>query len=64
VRIHERNGERIVVVRDNGTGFEEPDGTAGQGLKNMRQRAASIGGAFRIVSKPGRGTALEITLRA
>jgi signal transduction histidine kinase len=64
VRIHERSGERTVVVRDNGTGFEEPDGTAGQGLKNMRQRTASIGGAFRIVSKPGRGTALEITLRA
>jgi signal transduction histidine kinase len=64
VRIRERNGERVVLVRDDGAGFEEPEGSAGQGLKNMRQRAASIGGAFRIVSGPGRGTALEITLRA
>lgn len=64
VRIRERNGERVVVVRDNGGGFDEPEGSAGQGLKNMRQRAASIGGAFRIVSTPGRGTALEVTLRA
>jgi signal transduction histidine kinase len=64
VRIRERNGERVVLVRDDGAGFEEPEESAGQGLKNMRQRAASIGGAFRVVSRPGRGTALEITLRA
>ncbi len=64
VLIRERNGERLVVVKDNGSGFESEGDGAGQGLKNMRQRAVSIGGAFRIVSAPGRGTALEITLRA
>ena len=37
---------------------------AGQGLKNMRARAASIGGGFRLVSAPGHGTALEVVLRA
>jgi signal transduction histidine kinase len=30
----------------------------------MRARAASIGGGFRLVSAPGRGTALEVVLRA
>ena len=34
------------------------------GLANMRARAASIGGGFRLVSTPGRGTALEVVLRA
>ena len=58
------HGDRVVIVRDYGTGFDEPEGSAGQGLKNMRQRAASIGGAFRIVSTPGRGTSLEVVLRA
>jgi signal transduction histidine kinase len=64
VRIEERDGERFVSVVDDGAGFDEAEIAAGQGLKNMRARAASIGGGFRLVSVPGRGTALEVVLRA
>ncbi|MGB2874999.1 MAG: histidine kinase [Gaiellaceae bacterium] len=64
VHIGERSGERFVTVVDDGSGFDEEDILAGQGLKNMRARAASIGGGFRLVSTPGRGTALEVVLRA
>ena len=64
VRIEEREGERFVTVVDDGSGFDEAEIAAGQGLKNMRARAASIGGGFRLVSAPGRGTALEVVLRA
>jgi signal transduction histidine kinase len=64
VRIVERAGERFVTVVDDGSGFDEQKIAAGQGLKNMRARAASIGGGFRLVSAPGRGTALEVVLRA
>ncbi|MDX6490316.1 MAG: hypothetical protein QOD43_561 [Gaiellaceae bacterium] len=64
VQIAERAGERFVTVVDDGSGFDEEEIAAGQGLKNMRARAASIGGGFRLVSTPGRGTALEVVLRA
>ena len=64
VRIEERAGERLVTVVDDGAGFDEEEIAAGQGLTNMRARAASIGGGFRLVSTPGRGTALEVVLRA
>ena len=40
------------------------DAAAGQGLKNMRRRAATIDGGFALRSHPGRGTAVEVTLRA
>ena len=30
----------------------------------MKARSASIGGGFRLQSGPGRGTALEVVLRA
>jgi signal transduction histidine kinase len=30
----------------------------------MKVRAASIGGEFGVVSRPGRGTALQVVLRA
>ena len=51
----ERAGERFVTVVDDGAGFDEQEIAAGQGLKNMRARAASIGGGFRLVSAPGPG---------
>jgi signal transduction histidine kinase len=63
VQIGERAGDRFVSVRDDGTGFEPAEGGAGQGLNNMRDRAASIGGALSLRSAPGSGTALEVLLR-
>jgi signal transduction histidine kinase len=59
-----QDGRRVVVVRDDGAGFDGEEQPAGQGLKNLRARATAIGGAFRLRSEPGRGTAVEITLRA
>ncbi len=64
VQIGERSGARYVSVRDDGAGFEVVGGGAGQGLSNMRDRAASIGGALSLRSAPGSGTALEVVLRA
>ena len=51
------------VVSDDGTGFETDDPGAGQGLKNMRSRAASIEGVFRCARRPGKGTSIEVVLR-
>ena len=65
VWIGQRLGRRIVSVRDDGVGFDGGgESTAGQGLRNMRLRAKSIDGGFELRSRPGRGTALEVVLRA
>jgi signal transduction histidine kinase len=64
VRIEERAGRRLVSVRDDGAGFDGEEREAGQGLKNIRARAASIDGSFTLRSRPGFGTLLEVTLRA
>ena len=64
VLIGQRGPERMVVVRDDGVGFESDRDDAGQGLRNLRDRAAAIGGAFSLRSIPGQGTALEVVLRA
>ena len=61
--IARRGVDRLVALYDDGAGFDTPDGGAGQGLRNMRQRAAAIGGAFSLRSVPGRGTSLEVVLR-
>lgn len=63
VSILHRGGRRVVRVWDNGSGFEIDTEGAGQGLRNMRSRAASIEGVFSLRSSPGRGTAIEVVLR-
>jgi len=64
VEIGTRAGSRFVAVRDDGTGFEPEGGGAGQGLANMRERAAAIGGHLSLRSAPLSGTSVEVVLRA
>ena len=64
VWIGQRLGRRVVRVSDDGVGFDGGGAPAGQGLKNMRLRAQTIDGGFNLRSRPGRGTALEVVLRA
>jgi two-component system, NarL family, sensor histidine kinase DevS len=53
----------VLEVSDNGTGFDpgEVQGK-GQGLGNLRARAAQIGGELEIESEAGRGTWLRIRI--
>jgi signal transduction histidine kinase len=63
VTIGRRGGRRVVRVEDDGKGFDGDETAAGQGLQNMRRRADAIEGGFRLLTAPGRGTALEVVLR-
>jgi signal transduction histidine kinase len=64
VSISQRTGRRVVIVADDGIGFEQDAAHAGQGLANMRLRAAAIDGELTLRSEVGRGTAIEVVLRA
>jgi signal transduction histidine kinase len=64
VEIGGRGADRFVRVNDDGRGFDLDDSSTGDGLRNIRERASSIGGALSLVSSPGRGTSLEVVLRA
>ncbi len=52
-----------LTVCDNGRGFQ-PKATAGGhfGLLGMRERARLLGGQFRLVTKPGAGTRIEVEI--
>lgn len=52
--VHEQNGLEVLVA-DNGLGFDaEAAGARSQGLRGMRERAASLGGRLAVESAPGR----------
>ena len=64
VSISQQAGRRVVSVSDDGIGFDEKSTTSGQGVANMRLRAQAIDGQLSLKSAPGRGTAIEVVLRA
>jgi signal transduction histidine kinase len=58
-----RDGQAVVTVRDDGTGFDTGAGVhTGHGLAGMRFRAASAGGVLALTSAPGQGTQVRLTL--
>jgi len=58
----ERDGSRAaLVIEDDGVGFEVDGDSAGSGLKNMRARAAGLGGTMGVESATGKGTTLRIS---
>ena len=61
VRLARAGQEALLTIEDDGSGFDTRGELAGNGLRNMRERAASLGGSLRITSKPGHGTRLRVT---
>jgi signal transduction histidine kinase/ligand-binding sensor domain-containing protein len=56
-------GTLEIDIEDNGRGFAQaPDDALADGLRNMRQRLADLGGECRIESRPGSGTKVSLRL--
>src|SRR5262249_51616832 len=47
-------------VIDNGAGFDQTQVGGGNGLKNLRRRAADLGGTLEIQSQTGQGTRVRL----
>jgi signal transduction histidine kinase len=56
--------ETTITVRDDGRGFAlAPNGsTGGYGLSLMRERADFLQGRFEVLSQPGNGTRVSVTV--
>jgi signal transduction histidine kinase len=53
----------VLEIDDDGTGFDlERSRGQGQGLRNLEERAASLGGGIEITSTPGEGTTVRVTI--
>jgi two-component system CheB/CheR fusion protein len=67
VILEHRHGAVLLVIEDNGVGFnppEDPSGASGLGLPGMRERAFLIGAALQIESEPGAGTTVILRIPA
>jgi signal transduction histidine kinase len=64
VRLTGEDAELLVTVADNGCGFDAEglDKVPGLGVAGMRERAALIGADLAVLSLPGRGTRVVLTV--
>ena len=60
-----RTGDGIVLeIDDDGRGFDVETTSRGMGLRNLQDRAESLGGTLEIQSTPGEGTTVRATFRS
>ncbi|WP_431920061.1 GAF domain-containing sensor histidine kinase [Nonomuraea jabiensis] len=59
VRLAYADGKLVLIVRDDGNGFEQAE-SRGLGLVSMRDRAESVGGAMTVESAHGTGTTVRV----
>ncbi len=60
VEVRRDRDELLIIVSDEGQGFDPDEPTTGMGLDNIRRRAERAGGEATIVSTPGSGTTVRI----
>jgi len=56
VLLERRREEVVLVIEDDGRGFDPTARISGFGLVGIRERAAIVGGSLQVESTPGRGT--------
>jgi signal transduction histidine kinase len=63
VSLQRYEGDALLEIDDDGKGFDvSATRTEGQGLRNLRERAAGIGGQVDIQSTAGEGTTVRVRL--
>ena len=60
VSLARERAEAILTIEDDGLGFDAGGESVGNGLRNMRERAVSLGGSLEVSSRDGEGTRLQV----
>lgn len=60
IRLHYQPNQLILVVEDNGQGFDTSQQSSGMGLSNLQERADDINARLEIISSPGKGTRVQV----
>ncbi len=64
VTLSRKGSKAVLAIEDDGIGFDPKVDRPGNGMRNLRVRAAVLGGTLEISSTPGKGTRLRVTFPA
>ena len=62
IRIEQINNNLLLIIQDNGIGFDTGKITSSNGLKNMQARAINLNWKFKITTQPEKGTIVELEI--
>ncbi|MGE5106381.1 MAG: two-component regulator propeller domain-containing protein [Sphingobacteriales bacterium] len=62
IRILVKDKKLLLIVADDGIGFDLKKADSGNGLGNMQKRADALHGRVEIISAPGNGTEVKLTV--
>jgi signal transduction histidine kinase len=62
IQLLETRDSVILIIEDNGTGFDPEQATKGNGLANMLERASLAGGRLSVESATGKGTTIRVKI--
>jgi PAS domain S-box-containing protein len=62
IHFEEKGANTELIIRDNGGGFNTGNHEIGHGIKNMQERAETIGGQFEMSSVERRGTVVKAVI--
>jgi signal transduction histidine kinase len=62
ISLNKINQQIDLHITDNGKGFDETTVKAGNGLRNLKERATEVGGVLSIKSELGKGTTVALKL--
>lgn len=60
VTLERKGANAVLTVEDDGVGFTPGNNPSGNGLRNMRERAAALGGKLEVDTRAGGGTTLRV----
>ena len=64
VRLARQGSHAVLAIEDDGVGFDADGPSSGSGMRNMRERAATMDGTLRVSTSNGKGTRLSFTFPA
>jgi signal transduction histidine kinase len=64
IEIKDYNNDLLLMINDNGKGFNTFDNSTGIGLKNIKNRAAVYNGEVHILSSVGNGCKMKVIFKA
>jgi PAS domain S-box-containing protein len=62
INIYHKGAVMTLEINDNGKGFDTATVRRGLGLTNMKNRAELLGGNFTLISSPGKGTTVKVSI--